>query len=139
MSILQPIIRAVPDTFKLPYKFGRNRLKDWAHTRTTHAVPNPPIAPAVAQYLRADNPKLLDLEKRYEDAAVFDHTFWRGWRKHLNLAGFRGESQYLTQSFDHSPEGFYLAQTVYAEMVDDWNLLHTLTEDGAFKCHAYEF
>jgi hypothetical protein len=67
---------------------------------------------------------------------MFEHTFWREWRTYLDLPRFRGEGQYLAQSWTH-PEAFLCAQTVFAEMVDDWNTLRALGEDGAFGCHAY--
>jgi hypothetical protein len=49
---------------------------------------------------------------------AFTHTFWKNWRKDLDLANFRAEGAYLRQGSDRNAESLYFAQTVYLEAVD---------------------
>jgi putative sugar O-methyltransferase len=138
MKLLQQLKASVPDSVKFQVVQARNWRRDRKHAGGVSAFRPEPISSINAQYLRSDNPVLIDLESRYEKAAVFEHTFWHEWRKAVDLSRFRGEGHYLTQSVMHNPEAFYMAQRVYTEMRDDWGTLDVLTEDGAFGCHAHK-
>jgi hypothetical protein len=111
---------------------------DWRYRRNQLAVRAE--APTDAEeYLVRRNPRLIELQKRYTDKAIFTHTFWKDWSQHLDLRHFRSDGQYITQSGARNPEAQYLGTTAFAEAVDDWRLLESLEEDGLFGCHAYRF
>jgi putative sugar O-methyltransferase len=127
-----------PDSLKTRYFVARNAWLDRAYSRRfgEHTVPLPN---EVRSYLRSDNPKLIDLQHRYSNANAFTHTFWKNWRKHIDLANFRAEGAYLSQGADSNAGSLYFAQTVYVEAVDQWHLLQSLHEDGLFGCHTFHF
>jgi putative sugar O-methyltransferase len=127
-----------PDSLKARYLVVKNAWLDRAYLRRfgQHAIPLPN---EISSYLRADNPKLIDLQHRCSKANAFTHTFWKNWRKHIDLANFRAEGAYLSQGSDGDAESLYFAQTVYLEAVDQWHLLQSLHEDGLFGCHAFHF
>ena len=127
-----------PDSLKARYFVAKNAWLDRAYSRRfrQHTAPLPD---EVRSYLRADNPKLIDLQQRYSKANAFTHTFWKNWRKHLDLSNFRAEGAYLSQGSDRTAESMYFAQTVYLEAVDEWHLLQSHREDGLFGCHIFRF
>ena len=127
-----------PESLKSRYLVAKNAWLDRTYSRRfgQHTIPLPN---EISKYLRADNPKLIDLQRRYSKANVFRHTFWKNWRKHLDLVNFRAEGAYLSQGSDRNAESLHFAQTVYLETVDEWHLLQSLREDGLFGCHVFHF
>jgi len=89
-----------------------------------------------SRYLRSDNPKLLDLQRRYS-AFSSDATtplVWReGHLRHEDLAYFRGDNAYVWQVRGHNMNvlGYALA-FYYLKSVDRMNFLNQMSEDGAF-------
>jgi SAM-dependent methyltransferase len=129
---------AAPDSLKTRHHIIRNAWIDGAHRRHV-GCPAATLPTEASRYLCSDNPKLLDLQRRYSAEAQFTHTFWKNWRKHINLAHFRGEGHYLEQGTGRHAEFLYFASTVYLETIDDWNLLDKLREDDLFGCHTFSF
>ena len=105
-----------PESLKSRYLVAKNAWLDRTYSRRfgQHMIPLPN---EISKYLRADNPKLIDLQRRYSKANVFRHTFWKNWRKHLDLVNFRAEGAYLSQGSDRNAESLYFAQTVYLRLL----------------------
>ncbi len=95
--------------------------------------------------LRPDNPRLLDLERRYSrfDSPVCRHSLWSpALRSSVDeLRYFRGDTAYVWayRAIGDSERRFY----IYGEYVrahDSLGLMGTkLVEDGAFGCFTYRF
>ena len=96
------------------------------------------IAPEQAQYLSKNNPVLLDLKKRYEHAEKPDHSTWSFWEKTINLHQFRGENDYLSQSYFRDVRSRYLLTAAYVEWRDELNWLDSLKEDNLFGVKTWD-
>lgn len=94
-----------------------------------------------AETLRADNPRIIDLKKRYgalENASA--HA--TGWTdEHISTQiewpYFRGDNAYVWQVRDANQLNNYQATTDYIKSRDRLGLLDKLTEDGAFGIYQY--
>lgn len=128
----------IPESWKNGYYVSRNAYFDWAYSKQFKR-PRAALPKEADQYLTWDNSTLVDLQRRYADRPVFSHTFWKEWRKHIDLKRFRGEGHYLTQQRRKNVGAQYLATTAVIEVTDDWHLLEGLREDGLFGCHTYRF
>lgn len=97
------------------------------------------------QYLRSDNPRLLQLRHDYDqlDWAVRDHSRWedRKVRSFLNLAYFRGDNIYIWHYRDGTARTELLYYVFQRYILDQGGgkLLEQLGEDGAFGCWTYNF
>lgn len=99
----------------------------------------------VLEELRPDNPKLLDLERRYRafDSPVCRHTLWspamRSGAEELRY--FRGDTAYVWayRAIGDAERRFYLYGE-YIRSLDRLGLFGAkLVEDGAFGCFTYRF
>lgn len=99
----------------------------------------------VAEYLRSDNPRLLQLRRDYDelDWAVRDHSRWEGEnvRSFLNLSYFRGDNIYIWHYRDGTARTELLYYVFLRYILDEGgdDLLERLGEDGAFGCWTYSF
>lgn len=103
------------------------------------------LPPGAEAYLRADNPRLLELRGSYARTRwpVSEHSRWRdeavrGW---LNLKYFRGDN-IIIWHYRHGPENnrlFYFTYLRYLLDQGGRDLLERLGEDGAFGCWRFDF
>lgn len=99
----------------------------------------------VAEYLRSDNPRLLQLRRDYGslDWEVRDHSRWEGEkvRAFLNLSYFRGDNIYIWHYRDGTARTELLYYVFLRYILDEGGaeLLERLGEDGAFGCWTYDF
>jgi hypothetical protein len=105
-----------------------------------------PLPPGAAQELVYDNPRLVELRRRYADVdgPLARHTFWTDEyrRVDVDLAYFRGDNAYMWQQRQMGDAELRLKLFVYLqylEQLDNRGLLRTLGEDGAFGCWSYEY
>jgi putative sugar O-methyltransferase len=94
---------------------------------------NAPLPDGAAEYLRPDNPKLLELKERYRDHPAASHSQWSEeyLKANLDLQHFRGDNAYLYQVSVASPAQ-YLLSTCYLRSMDRMGLFESLTDDAAF-------
>ncbi len=103
------------------------------------------LRPEAKDYLREDNPRLLELRAAYErlDWPVRAASRWDQERlgEWLHFGYFRGESMYIWhyRQSDEMARLYYFAFLQYVRARDHRHLLETLGEDGAFGCWTYEF
>jgi hypothetical protein len=106
------------------------------------AVSTKPPAGA-AEYLRSDNPRLIELKKRYKGHPAIQHSVWTDMYLHreLNLSSFRADNAYIwqTRRVGTDPAVQYLLTTYYAKEIDKLGLLNRLEEDGQFGAVTFNF
>lgn len=147
--MLQQLTRPVKDTIKnlvhrSGYQITRLDIQD--------IEPLPGLAPAPRQvpagaheYLRGDNPHLMNLRQRYADLnhPVAAHSHWTtGFvEQNVDLLTFRGDNAYLWQvrQSRRDAEMRYFANTLYIERIDHRGLISRMVEDGAFGCHTFQY
>ena len=134
-KVVRRIIERTPQSLRMQFHVARSAWRDRSHAKEFDQRSALPIE--AEQYLRRDNPKLLELQRRYSQANAFTHTFWE--RRRIELKNFRGEGRYLAQGSGQHAKLLYFAQTVYLETADDWGLLDWLVEDDLFGCHTFPF
>lgn len=97
------------------------------------------------EYLRSDNPRLLQLRRDYGqlDWPVRDHSRWEDdkVRAFLNLGYFRGDNIIIWHYRDGTSrtELLYYVFLRYTLDQGGGELLEKLGEDGAFGCWTYSF
>ena len=96
------------------------------------------LAPEHLAYLTRKNPALVDLKQRYERAPKPEHSAWTHWENSIELRRFRGENDYLSQAYFRQTGFRYSLTAAYTEMVDQWKLLDTLTEDDRFGVKTWD-
>ena len=91
-------------------------------------------------YLRFDNPRLLELKARYAGHPASEHVQWRSEdiKRGVDLPFFRGDNLYVFQSRRYSAFTVY-ASAAYASMIDQLRLLDRLDEDDYFGAELFEF
>jgi hypothetical protein len=113
------------------------RLYDWQHESVDQPAFNATLLPAgAADYLRPDNPKLLDLQKRYRafDAQVTTSSVWTN--RHVRqeyVTYFRGDNAWVWQV--RGTNAHILAHALclyYLKSIDRLGLLDKLGEDTNF-------
>lgn len=104
-----------------------------------------PLPAGAEEYLRGDNPKLLELEAAYDalDIPAAVATQWQtGWlKKNLSMAWFRGDNAYVWQFRQLGKAArirMYLAM-LDVESRDDLGLFGKVTEDGLFGAWTFKF
>lgn len=86
-----------------------------------------------SDYLRMDNPRLQELQRRYEKHPASHHSVWshRYLTTELKLDQFRGDNAYVHQSRSAN-EASYILTASYVQSVDRLGLLQTLGDDDLF-------
>jgi hypothetical protein len=108
--------------------------------------PAVPLPPGAESALRYDNPRLLELERRYQavDSPVCQHTQWRAELRPqaMDLRYFRGDNAYMWQyrrTRDFTRLRYYLYARYVRELDHRQLLGRVLTEDGQFGCFTFRF
>jgi putative sugar O-methyltransferase len=103
-----------------------------------------PLPPGAANYLSADNPRLLELQRRYAslDLPALSHHLWNADRvaHNVDLRYFRGDNLYVWHYPEH-PRAMALKLFLYMRHLEEQGgreLLDGLAEDGAFGCWTTE-
>lgn len=104
-----------------------------------------PLPPGAAEYLRRDNPRLLELKQRYSalKLPMNVHTYWSDSRLQnaLQLGYFRGDNVYVWQlrNVRDSARMRYFLFTQYIANHDPAGLLRKLGEDGQFGAYTFQY
>jgi SAM-dependent methyltransferase len=104
-----------------------------------------PLPAGAQEFLRADNPRLVELRDAYAslDLPVLQPSRWKRDRieAFLDLRYFRGETL-ITWHYRELPRITALKYFLFARYIEDRDslgLLSKLDEDGAFGCWTYEY
>jgi hypothetical protein len=127
----------------------RKRLYEWQINPILGAAYNSKDLPEAArEYLVPDNPRLIDLKRRYAkcDPQVTTPLQWTdGHVRVEDIAYFRGDNAYVWQvrGGDYTIGGNYnilghLLAAYYVKSIDHYKLLDHLTEDTAFGNFAFD-
>lgn len=104
-----------------------------------------PLPAGGLDYLRPDNPRLLELRRAYDalDIPAVEHSQWRpsNVSGYLDLRYFRGDSmiQWHYRELPRATRLKLFVYLTYLEEGDDEGFLQTLVEDGLFGCWSYDF
>lgn len=98
------------------------------------------VPPESVRYLRGDNPRLLELRRRYSGHPAAVHSKWTPEfvRESVNLPLFRRDNAYVYQTRQGLAEPMYLLTAAYARSVDSLRLFARFQEDGAFGAYVVE-
>lgn len=118
------------------------QVYDWQLTPVTKASYNPAELPdGAAEYLRPDNPRLVDLQARYDafDSQVTEPLVWKAdWVSPEEIAHFRGDNAYVWQLRGHNMNAFsYALTTYYAKSIDSHGILNRIGEDDLFGNYTF--
>lgn len=93
-----------------------------------------------SRYLRWDNPRLVELRRRYEDHPASHHSLWspQYLSTELKLDRFRGDNAYVHQSRS-ATEASYILTAHYVQSIDKLNLLDRLGDDDLFGNYLVNF
>lgn len=130
-------------------KFGfeivpSSTVLDWQIDGNVLQCAEPYVPEGAREYLRPDNPKLLELQSRYQvyqDYPSGEVFLWTPDRiKPEDLLYLRGHNAFLFQEgrLNRNPFGYLLAY-YYVKSLDRCHLLETLKEDNAFGAVSYHF
>jgi hypothetical protein len=135
---------------RIARRFGHRVFPEWTlHPSqiqeidsSDNAQPSTAIPAEAVNYLRADNPRLLELRQLYAglDAKVKTPLVWtEEFAAKPDLTRFRGDNMWINQVDDqHLHERAYLLATYYVLANDHLGLMQKLTEDGAFGAITFE-
>ena len=100
-----------------------------------------PIAPDAGEYLRSDNPLLVEYKRRYEGHPATVHSVWktRHIETQVSLSSFRADNAYIWQSRDIklNPLISYAFTAYYVKDIDALGLMGKLDEDGSFGAISF--
>jgi hypothetical protein len=117
-------------------------LYEWQLNPVTKPVFNPIVLPAgTRDYLKPDNPRLLDLQRRYGafNPEVTKPLEWvKGYVRDEDIAHFRGDNAYVWQLRGGSNIMGYALAVYYTKSIDTFGLLDKLQEDDSFGVFLFE-
>ena len=118
----------------------RSRLPDLEGGPGAASFEPVPLPPGADATLRFDNPRVLELERRYRGHPAAARSEWSDAyiAAQVPLPYFRGDSAYVWQLRERHDEASYALTTLYARQHDRLGLLGRLGEDGAFGAHTYD-
>ena len=133
------------DIIQKPMRKAGFEIRRYTVGMTSHQT-EVPLPAGAAEYLRGDNPRLLELKQRYA-ATQLPVTVAGLWNKKLlsqniDLSYFRGDNAFV---WGYRTEPLpvvrmrFLMFARYIESIDTRGLLKTLHEDGAFGAWFYDF
>ena len=100
------------------------------------------ISKSDMEYLRSDNPKLVELKKQYAAyESIHDcHSQWdeEFCKQQIFLPYFRGDNAYVWQVRNNNSLETYKLTADYLLSIDRLGLLKKTVEDGAFGVFTYE-
>jgi aromatic ring-cleaving dioxygenase len=103
---------------------------------------DPPTLPEEARsYLTLDNPRLLEIKRRYEGHPASVHSQWseESLLQQLQLTALRDENHYVYQvRYSPTAETYYVT-AYYVRDHDRLGLFGRLTEDGLFGAYTLPF
>jgi len=93
-----------------------------------------------SDYLREDNPRLQELQRRYEGHPASHRSLWSHHylATELKLDQFRADNVYVHQSRSAS-KASYILTAYYVQSVDKLGLLNTLGDDDLFGNYLVSF
>jgi hypothetical protein len=99
------------------------------------------LPPGAADYLRADNPRLTELRRRYEEFRPFQRPQWpvASLEHELDFRYFRGDNAYSWQVRGGISESQYILTAYYVQGIDRLGLFDRLTEDHLFGSYSFDF
>jgi hypothetical protein len=101
-----------------------------------------PLPAGAEEYLRPDNPRLLELRRRYLEYAPFAYSpLWQSPETagELDFRFFRGDNAFNYQVRGGYQEASYLLTAYYVKENDRLGLWDRLTEDGLFGAYIFDF
>lgn len=106
-----------------------------------------PLPGGAADYLKWDNPRLEELEKKYRgyESPANNPSLWTNQfqKDSIELQYFRGDNAYVWQyrgvKSIELVEIKYLLAAYYARTIDRLGLLNKLEEDGLFGIYTFDF
>ena len=100
-----------------------------------------PLPSGAEDYLRPENPRLLQIKKSYEalSSPAIRHSIWRTEVRTINLRYFRGDNPYVFQFQQGNSELAHILTAYYTKTVDCLALLGRLKEDGEFGVYTFLF
>jgi hypothetical protein len=124
-------------------------LYEWQRKPVLGPVYNPaPIPESARTYLSKDNPRLLDLQRRYakcDSMVIVSATWTDDYLRAEDLRYFRGDNIYVWQvrGGPYTAGGNYheMGQALaahYAKFIDRAGLFDRLAEDGAFGAFMFD-
>lgn len=131
-------------------RLGYRVFPNWAlHPSQLDAIDPPTeiraqavVPAAAAEYLRRENPRLLELQKLYAglDEKLRTPLVWtEKFAAAPDLTNFRGDNMWVHQlGSQHLQERAYLLATYYVLANDRLGLMQKLAEDGAFGAVTFE-
>lgn len=98
------------------------------------------LPPGAAETLRPDNPRLVDLRRRYAGHPAAAASQWTEafLADNVDLAHFRGDNAYVWQVRAFMTEAQYVASALYAARHDRLGLMDRFEEDGAFGAWCFD-
>ena len=118
------------------------RVRDKYLPELTESGDLPNLSNEARDYLRLDNPRLVELSSRYQKhacAATLPAIWTQSHVSLIDLARFRSDNPYVFQRFDSNGEVAHTLTTYYLQRKDTLGLLDRLQEDGAFGAQTYDF
>jgi putative sugar O-methyltransferase len=93
-----------------------------------------------SDYLRRDNPRIQELQRRYENHPASHHSLWspRYLVEELKLDRFRADNAYVHQR-RAAGDPSYILTAQYVQSVDKLGLLDTLGDDDLFGNYLVSF
>lgn len=104
-----------------------------------------PLPAGAEQTLRADNPRLIELQRSYDamNSPATSHTQWNSGflKRNLSLAWFRGDNAYVWQfrQLRIAADARMYLTLLDVESRDKLGLLTTLSEDGLFGAWTFRY
>jgi hypothetical protein len=125
------------------YLLRGSRLYDWQKTEPRAGYRKVGLPEGAADYLRWDNPRLIELEKQYAgvgSAVTFSVVWDEGHVSPDDITYFRGDNAYVWQSrLFTQMEVNYILTAYYIRSIDSLGLLDKLIEDNDFGVINYTF
>lgn len=98
------------------------------------------LPPGAEEYLRVDNPRLVELESRYQGHPATGHTQWTGdfLQDQLVLQYFRGDNAYVWQKRHNTGEVNFVLSALHAFEHGHPDVVASLGEDDAFGAFTFD-
>ena len=86
------------------------------------------LPPGAEEYLKPDNPRLLEIKKRYKamNCPATRHSVWGGQVGSIDLRYFRGDNPYVYQFLQGNSELAHILTAHYLKTMDSLGLLDRL-------------
>ena len=119
------------------------QLYDWhSNPEAIRADNSKTVSAEARNYLKPDNPRLIDLQKRYAtcDPEVINPLLWTD--QHISeddILYFRGDNAYVYQLRGRNSNIIgYTLSTYYTQRADKYDLINKMVEDEVFGNYTFE-